>query len=154
MRAEGMTNRLAKGRIALSMALGLAAAGCAEQAPPPKPAPMPAISYDGTYTGTIRVTDAATSMRESDCATIPRFSVVVSGNQFSFPLPHPAVARSAPSLQKSTTPVYNASIGPDGAIKGISNDTNTPMRGQVTGTRMTGQIDGLLCNYAFTADRG
>ena len=61
---------------------------------------------------------------------------------------------STPSLQPAATPVYNASIGPDGTIKGLSNDTNTPMRGQVTGTRMTGQIDGLLCNYAFTAERG
>jgi hypothetical protein len=153
MRAKGMTIDRAKGAIALSLALGLAAAGCADQAPQPMPPPMAAISYDGTYTGTIQVNGAAASMKESDCATNPRFSVAVAGNQFSFPLPHPAVAKSTPSLQRSTTPVYNASIGPDGTIKGLSNDTNTPMRGQVTGTRMTGQIDGLLCNYAFTAER-
>jgi len=148
-----MTNRPAMGRIAIFLALGLAASGCANQAPQPMPPPMAAISYDGTYTGTIRVNGAATSMKESDCATEPRFSVNVAGNQFSFPLPHPAVSRSTPSLREAATPVYNASIGPDGTIKGLSNNTNTPMNGRVSGTRMTGQIDGLLCNYAFTADR-
>jgi len=147
-----MTRWSASGLAALGLALGVAMAGCADQAPQPTPPPMPAISYDGTYTGTISVSGAATSMKASDCATDPRFSVNVTGNQFSFPLPHPAVSRSTPSLRQAATPVYNASIGPDGTIKGLSNDTNTPMSGRVTGTRMTGQIDGLLCNYAFTAD--
>ncbi|WP_431268457.1 hypothetical protein [Dankookia sp. P2] len=149
-----MTIQLARAPVALSLALGLGVAGCADQAPQPMPPPAAAISYDGTYTGTIRVTGAATSMQESDCATDPRFAVVVAGNQFSFPLPHPAASRNTPSLRQVATPVYNASIGPDGTIKGLSNDTNTPMSGRVTGTRMTGQVDGLLCNYAFTADRG
>jgi hypothetical protein len=147
-----MTRRPTGGRIALALAIGMAASGCADQAPQPMPPPMPAISYDGTYTGTIGVNGAAVSMKDSDCATDPRFSVVVTDNQFSFPLPHPAAARSTPSLRQAATPVYNATIGPGGAIKGISNDTNTPLRGQVTGTRMAGQIDGLLCNYTFTAD--
>jgi hypothetical protein len=147
-----MTRQLASGHVATGLALGIALAGCADQAPQPMPPPMPAISYDGTYTGTISVSGAATSMKDSDCATDPRFSVNVADNQFSFPLPHPAVSANTPSLRKAATPVYNASIGPDGTIKGLSNDTNTPMSGRVTGTRMTGRIDGLLCNYTFTAD--
>jgi hypothetical protein len=147
-----MTPWSASGHVARGLALAVAVAGCADQAPQPMPPPMPAISYDGTYTGTIIVSDAAVGMKASDCATEPRFSVNVTGNQFSFPLPHPAVSRNTPSLRKAATPVYNASIGPDGTIKGLSNDTNTPMSGRVTGTRMTGRIDGLLCNYVFTAD--
>jgi hypothetical protein len=147
-----MTPWSASGHVARGLALAVAVAGCADQAPQPMPPPMPAISYDGTYTGTISVSDAAVGMKASDCATEPRFSVNVTGNQFSFPLPHPAVSANTPSLRKAATPVYNASIGPDGTIKGLSNDTNTPMSGRVTGTRMTGRIDGLLCNYTFTAD--
>jgi hypothetical protein len=115
--------------------------------------PAAAVSYDGTYTGTLSVTGAAVSVDSRDCATDPRFSVRVTGNQFSFPLPHPAVVEATPSLRDSATPVYTASIAPDGTIKGFSNDTNTVMDGRVAGTRMTGQIYGLLCYYAFAADR-
>src|SRR4051812_29098437 len=110
-----MTRRTAGGRAALALALGMAASGCANQAPQPMPPPVQAISYDGTYTGSIVVNGAATSMRDSDCATDPRFSVVVTDNQFTFPLPHPAVSRSTPSLQRAATPVYTATIGPEGA---------------------------------------
>jgi hypothetical protein len=115
--------------------------------------PAAAISYDGTYTGTLRVTGVSTSMNRSDCDTDPRFSVKVTGNQFSFSLPHPAAVKATPSLRDSATPIYNASIASDGTIKGFSNNTNTTMDGRVAGTRMTGQIRGLLCYYAFTADR-
>jgi hypothetical protein len=146
-----MLNRPARGSIALGLAL--AASGCANRAPQPTAPPAAAISYDGTYTGTLRVTGGSTSMNPSDCASDPRFSVKVTGNRFSFPLPHPAVAKATPSLRDSVTPVYNASVAPDGTIKGLSDDTNTTMDGRVAGTRMTGQIRGLLCYYAFTADR-
>ena len=76
-----------------------------------------------------------------------------------FALPHPAAVGATPPLRDSatpvytTSPVYTASIAPDGTIKGLSNDTNTTMDGRVAGARMTGQINGLLCRYAFTADR-
>ena len=146
-----MLNGRATGRIVLGLALG--AAGCASQAPQPMAPPMPAISYDGTYTGTLLVTGASTSMNQRDCATDPRFSVTVTGNQFSFPLPHPAAVKATPSLSDSATPIYNASIGPDGTIKGLSSNTNTTMDGRVTGTRMAGQIYGLLCYYAYSAER-
>jgi len=146
-----MLNRPARGSIALGLAL--AASGCTNQAPQPMTAPAAAISYDGTYTGTLRVTGATTSVNPSDCATDPRFSVNVTGNQFSFPLRHPAALKATPSLRDAATPIYNASIAPDGTIKGISNDTNTVMDGRVAGTRMTGQVYGLLCYYAFAADR-
>jgi hypothetical protein len=139
--------------------LALAASGCANRAPQPTTPPAAAISYDGTYTGTLRVTGGSTSVNPSDCATDPRFSVNVAGNRFSFALPHPAAVGATPPLRDSatpvytTSPVYTASIAPDGTIKGLSNDTNTTMDGRVAGTRMAGQVYGLLCYYAFTADR-
>ena len=151
-RATGMLNRSARGSIALGLTL-LAASGCANQARRPMEPPAAAIFYDGTYTGTLSVIGAAGSVNSRDCATDPRFSVRVAGNQFSFPLPHPTMVKATPSLRDSATPVYNASIAPDGTIKGFSNNNNTVMDGRVTGTRMTGQVYGLLCYYAFTADR-
>ena len=152
-----MLNRPARGGIALGLAL--AASGCANRAPQPMVPPAAAISYDGTYTGTLRVTGVSTRMTQSDCDTDPRFSVKVTRNRFSFLLPHPAAVGATPSLRNSatpvytTSPVYTASIAPDGTIKGLSHDISTTMDGRVAGTRMTGQIRGLLCYYAFTADR-
>jgi hypothetical protein len=146
-----MLIRPAWGCIALGLAL--TASGCASQAPRSMAPPAAAISYDGTYTGTLRVTGASTGGNPSDCANDPRFSVHVTGNQFSFPLPRPPVLMATPSQSDAAPRVYNASIAPDGTIKGLSTATNTTMDGRVVGTRMTGQIYGLLCYYAFTADR-
>ena len=154
-RATGMLSRPARGSIALGLAL--AASGCANRAPQPLAAPAAAISYDGTYTGTLRVTGVSTRMTQSDCATDPRFWVNVTGNRFSFALPHPAAVGATSRYNATpvytTSPVYTASIAPDGTIKGLGKDINMTMDGRVAGTRMTGQIRGLLCYYAFTADR-
>jgi hypothetical protein len=146
-----MLNRPARGSIALGLAL--TASGCANQAPQSMAPPAAAISYDGTYTGALRVTGAGGGVNHSDCATDPRFSVNVTGNQFSFPVSHPAMVKATPGLRDAATSIYNASIAPDGTIKGLSNETNTVMDGRVSGTRMTGQVYGLLCYYAFAADR-
>ena len=80
------------------------------------------------------MTGAAFSMNQSECATDPRFSVNVSGKQFSFPLRHPAAIKAAPSMSDAATPIYKASIAPYGTIKGLSNDTNTAMDGRVSGS--------------------
>jgi hypothetical protein len=150
-RAAGILNRSARCSIALG--LTVAVSGCSNRATQPVAAPAAAISYDGTYSGTLSVTGGSGGVTAGDCATDPRFSVRVTGNQFSFPLAHPALVKATPSLRDSATPIYNASIAPDGTIKGLSNNTNTAMDGRVAGTRMTGQVYGLLCYYAFTADR-
>ena len=146
-----MLNRPARGSIALGLTVAMS--GCANRAPQPMPPPAAPISYDGTYSGTLSVTGGSGGVTAGDCATDPRFLVRVTGNQFSFPLPHPAAVKATPSLRASATPIYNASIAPDGTIKGLSNNTNTAMDGRVAGIRMTGQVYGLLCYYAFTADR-
>jgi hypothetical protein len=117
------------------------------------PTATPAPSYDGHYEGTVRLTGVAGTMDPKDCATEPRVSLDVRDNRFRYALPHPHAAASSPELAKRTTPIYNASIRPNGNFSGTSDDTNTTMVGQVTGTRMTGTIFGLLCYYAFTADR-
>ena len=92
-------------------------------------------------------------MTRSDCATTPRISVEVKNNQFSLATPHPEAVASTPSLTDRATPVYNATIRPDGSIVGVSNQTNATMQGRIFGSRMSGQIFGLLCYYEFTADR-
>jgi hypothetical protein len=135
-----MLNRPAGGSIALGLAL--TASGCADHAPQSMAPPAAAISYDGTYTGTLRVTGAGGGMNQSNCATGPRFSVSVTGNQFSLPVSRPAMVKATPGLRDAATSIYNASIAPDGTIKGLSNDTNTVMDGRVAGARTTGQVCG------------
>ena len=114
---------------------------------------MAAISYDGTYTGTLRVAGTSTSLNPKDCAADPGFSVTVTDNKFSFPLSHSALIKATPSLSSTPIPIYNASIASDGTINGFSSNNNTVMDGRVVGTRMTGQVYGLLCYYAFAANR-
>src|SRR3712207_2398794 len=130
-------------------------AGCAGPAPPGRPAAFPsaAVSFDGRYEGTMRVTGASVGMDHRDCATPPRISIEVKNNRFSLATPHPQVAASTPSLADRAAPVYDAAIRPDGTVVGISHQTNTALQGVVSGTRMSGQVYGLLCYYEFTADR-
>jgi hypothetical protein len=73
--------------------------------------------------------------------------------RFSLAVPHPRVATATPSLSDRTTPVYEASIAPDGRITGRSNQTNATLEGQVSGRQMSGRIYGLLCYYEFSANR-
>jgi hypothetical protein len=145
----------AMGGILLGLAGALGAPGCA--GPPPKQQvvapPSVVTTYDGRYAGTVRGTGSAGSMREDDCATPPRFSIEVVNGRFSLPVSHPQVAAATPSLADRTTPVYEASIAPDGRITGRSNQTNTTLEGQVSVRHMSGQINGLLCYYEFSANR-
>jgi hypothetical protein len=140
--------------ILLGLVGTLGAPGCA--GPPPKQQvvapPSPVTTYDGRYAGTVRSTGTAGSMREDDCATPPRLSIEVVNGRFSLPVPHPKAA-ATPSLADRTTPVYEASIAPDGRITGRSNQTNTTLEGQVSARQMGGQIYGLLCYYEFSANR-
>lgn len=139
--------------VALLGVATIALAACS--APPPQAATPPAPptpSFDGRYVGSLRITGAAQGMNRSDCATEPTTAIVVSGNRFTLPVPHPGVAAATPSLAPRTTPVYEARIAADGTITGTS-DNNATLTGRVAGPRMSGEIYGLLCSYAFTADR-
>jgi hypothetical protein len=143
------------GGILLGLAGALGAPGCA--GPPPEQqavAPPPDVTtYDGRYAGTVRVTGSGGGMQQDDCATPPRLSTEVVNGRFSLAVPHPRVATATPSLSDRTTPVYEASIAPDGRITGRSNQTNATLEGQVSGRQMSGQIYGLLCYYEFSANR-
>ena len=108
--AAGILNRSARGSIALG--LTVAVSGCANRATQPVAAPAAAISYDGTYTGTLRVTGASTSMNQKTSPHRPTLLGQRDGVNPSFPLPHPAAVKAAPSLRDSATPIYNASIAP------------------------------------------
>ena len=154
MRASGRSRLLAIGHAALWAAVGTSVSGCVSPAPQAQPAaPAPAPSYDGHYEGRVEGTGASVGMSRLDCETDPRFAVEVRGSRFSIVQPHPRVATAVPTLRDRTTVVYDAAIRPDGTIVGTSGRTNATMEGRVSGARMSGQIYGLLCYYAFTAER-
>jgi hypothetical protein len=106
---------------------------------------QPAVSFDGTYQGSIRITDSAATVPKSWCETDRRLVLQVRSNGFTYVMTHPTV----PDLP---IPSYAAYIYPDGSIQGQSGDMGV-MRGRLTGTHMEGVINGSGCDYAFTADR-
>ena len=129
--------------------LGLATivCGCGNAQPPPPLPAQPAVSYDGHYVGTIR--SAVSVQNQTWCETPPALTVVVSGNAFSYTLPHPNLPHE---------PFYNPNfairIAPDGSFNGPGGDLAiATMTGRITGTHMTGQIDGTDCSFEFAADR-
>ncbi len=136
---------------------GPEAPGGAAAPPPASPspsAPPPAgPSFDGRYEGTVHVAGGAVGMDLADCAPDPRLAVEVRDNRFRYVQRLPRLAASGPELARRASPTYVATIRPDGAIVGRSDDTNTTLVGSVAGDRMSGEIFGLLCNYAFTAER-
>jgi hypothetical protein len=116
-------------------------------------APQP-VSFDGRYEGVVQLSGAASGTDPRNCATEPRISFEVKNNSFVYAQQHPKVAGTAPGLTESvTTAVYNATIAPDGTITGNSGDVGGAMTGQATGNHISGQINGLLCGYTFTAER-
>jgi hypothetical protein len=125
----------------------LAITGCSP--PPPavpgrSTAPPAAISWDGAYRGTIQITGLGSGIQREWCETDPRMTVQVTGNKFGYAMPHP-------NTPGNPTMVYSAAIAPDGSFR---SDIGTGvMSGRVTGTHMSGLIDGSACVYSFTADR-
>ncbi len=125
----------------------IALAGCASEpkAPPGNAvAPAAQVSWDGTYRGTIQVTGTGSGVQVRWCETDPRMVVQVTGNSFSYSMPHP----NAPD---NPTPVYSATIAPNGIFR--AERISGVMHGQVAGTHMSGTVDGSVCVYAFSADR-
>jgi hypothetical protein len=143
-----MQDHLATGlRLGAALVAGLALGACTDLGAPPPPAPPgpgPTAAFDGRYAGSIRVTGASTSMNPQQCETNPRLEFTVTNGAFG-------ITTAQPQLTASTS--YTAQILADGAITGISNQTGGTLRGRAEGTRLTGEIFGLLCYYAFTADR-
>jgi len=132
-------------RLLLLAACGLLGSGGPERnAQPGSPVgATTAKSWDGTYRGTIEITGLGSGMQRSWCETEPRMVVQVTNNTFRYEMPHP----NAPD---NPTPIYVATIAPDGTFKGqIGSGT---MTGRVTGPHMSGTIDGSVCAYAFSMD--
>lgn len=125
----------------------IAIAGCS---PPPQSvssgstAPLPEVSWDGAYSGTVQITGLGSGIQRQWCETDPQMVVQVTGNKFDYAMPHP-------NTPGTPTMSYSAAIMPDGAFR---SDIGTGvMTGRVTGTHMTGYIDGSACVYSFTMDR-
>jgi hypothetical protein len=112
---------------------------------PPNPAVAPStVSWDGTYRGAIQITGTGSGIQQRWCETDPKMVVQVTNNSFRYAMPHP----NAPD---NPTPVYSATIAPDGTFYGqLQSGT---MHGRITGSRMSGTVDGSVCVYAFSMDR-
>jgi hypothetical protein len=127
--------------------------GCAPPRPP-SPPPTPAVSFDGHYEGTVRGTAAAAGFTMQQCAPIPQLSLQVTNNSFTYVMQHPNVTNGAAGLPSDQTAVhYTAYIAPDGTLTGTNDSSDANIVGQVTGRQMSGQINGILCSYTFTANR-
>ena len=133
----------------LDMLIALLAAttivGCTPAQSPPSSAVAPAaVSWDGIYRGSVQITGIGSGTLRSWCETDPQIVFQVSNNAFSYAQPHP----NAPN---NPTPVYAATIAPDGTFN--TTLASGTMRGRVTGTHMSGEIDGSVCVYSFALDR-
>jgi hypothetical protein len=145
-------------RCLICLALGALIAGCSHQpaatAGIGQTAPNQ-VSFDGHYEGSVQVTGVATGVDRHQCATNPRLSLEVIHNTFSYIQSHPDVAGEAntPTYDpKAMAVTYSGTIAPNGLITGNSG-LGGSIQGTVSGTHMSGTINGLLCGYSFTADR-
>ena len=109
-------------------------------------APRPIPSFDGLYSGSIRIRNVSSASPSDWCKTTPAVRIEVRNNGFNYAMSHP-------NLMGNPTPVYSAFIYPDGSIRSVPGTVDGIVTGQVTGTRMEGAISGLGCEYAFTAYR-
>jgi hypothetical protein len=135
-----------------SVILIIAISGCGAigQSAPALPAAAPvAFSFDGTYTGTIRLTSSSTSANPYEanwCDTPPQISLTIQNNAFTYHLTHPKVP-------KGLSLTIAANVAPDGSISGSDANGEAAMDGLIAGSQIAGHINGTACNYAFTANR-
>jgi len=121
--------------------------GAVNQPPAAAPAAVPVFSFDGNYTGTIRLTSSSTSQNPGKanwCDTQPQIFLSVESNTFTYNLTRPR----APSL------TFTANVAPDGTISGSAANGEATMFGLIAGGQLSGQIAGTACNYAFAAELG
>jgi hypothetical protein len=139
-------------RIGLAtLATGLALGGCAAPSSQPVSA-APAVSYDGTYTGALTLTGVGAGVPREGCATSPQMTLQVKNNAFTYVQPHPNSNVTAPGMPTVSATAYTVAVAPNGTFSGQSDVAGT-MTGAITGTHMTGTIEGIVCVYSFTADR-
>jgi hypothetical protein len=139
----------ATGLVLAALALG----GCTPTPPAPPP-PAPAVSYDGTYQGTVTLLNVGAGVPRIGCQTAPQIALTVKNNSFTYVQTHPQATISAPGFPTTNaTATYAVTVAPNGSFSGQSQLSGT-MSGAITGTHMAGKIEGLECVYSFTADRG
>jgi hypothetical protein len=135
-----------------AIAMLLALAACSPKPPPPAPpAPQAAfVSFDGIYRGRIRVISHSLGGTNSNwCDTPQAISLSIQQNAFRYLLAHPNLP---PDSDLSPT-IEVTSISPDGSFNGFPTNGGPEMVGSITGSHMEGEIHGLGCAYAFTAER-
>jgi hypothetical protein len=141
----------------LYLVFGATIAGCTNQSASTTgagSAPTPPVSFDGRYDGSIQITGVASGGSQQQCATAPQISLQVANNSFTYVQSHPNIANTAPGVTaQNTAATYSATISADGSISGDSGDLGGTIQGRVSGTHMSGTINGLLCFYDFKADR-
>jgi hypothetical protein len=131
-----------------AMVLVLTIGGCAgpmgtiHSNPPPAP---PSTAFDGSYQTTIHSVDSFGSAQTTSWCQSPGQPVItVAHGQFNYAVPHPNVSGDP-------TPVFPASMAPDGSFSGQI--TMGSITGRVNGTRIEGRIDGSACIYTFSGSR-
>ncbi len=131
---------------ALSLLVAVAAcAGPMGTIRPGPAAPPPPTTFDGSYRSSIRITGGSASAQgQGWCQTPGQPIITVRDGEFNYALPHPNVP-GAP------TPVFQATMAPDGSFSGQG--VGGSVSGRVTGPRIEGRIDGQGCIYEFSGYR-
>jgi hypothetical protein len=111
---------------------------------------VPVASSDGRYQGSVQVTGVDSGGDISWCETDRKLSWQVTNHMFTYVQPHPNAPHPA-SVDTRTT-AYSGAISSDGSIRGTSNYSGA-IEGRLTGSHMTGSINGAGCQYSFSADR-
>jgi hypothetical protein len=109
------------------------------------PTIAPATSFDGTYQSSISLTSTSDEAKSAGwCQTSGQPSIAIANGEFSYALPHP-------NVPGNPTPVFQATMAPDGSFSGQNNDGS--ISGMVRGTHLEGTISGTACVYAISGDR-
>jgi hypothetical protein len=141
-------------RIGATLAVLALIGACTRSEPPlapPPPSLTSPVSFDGTYRGSIRVTSAGISGGQTNwCDTPSAISLSLQNSTFNYVLLHPNVPKDS---NYSLSPTFAVAVGPDGSFNATSQNGEAQMVGQITGSQLSGQINGTACNYAFTADK-
>jgi hypothetical protein len=128
---------------------------CTTAGPPPASLPPTpaAVSFDGNYRGTIRLTATASAVSGTGnnwCDTPPVLSLSVQNGAFRYVLTHPNVPQDS---SYSLSPTFAITVAPGGSFHASSQNGEAEMVGRFSGSHMAGQISGSACSYAFTAER-
>ena len=129
---------------ALLAASGILVSSCSSTYLREGSAPRPMPSFDGLYSGSIRIRNVSSSSPRDWCETTPTMRIEVRNNGFNYAMSHP-------NVMGNPSPVYSAYIYPDGSIRSVPGIVAGIVTGQATGNRMEGAISGLGCEYAFVS---